>query len=320
MPKVMKDGQLVEMPDFGNEDDQGRFVRWESPFRDWVTADGRSGFPAEPGRYLLYVSWACPWAHRTLIARKVKHLEDVIDVAVVHPHMGPESWHFGPCDGCTPDPVMCAEFLYELYRSARPDYTGVVTVPALFDRETGTIVNNESSEILRMLNSAFDAYGDPGVDLYPEDRRDAIDAINATVYEHVNNGVYRAGFARSQAAYEEAFDALFATLDSLEKRLAGSRYLAGERITEADWRLFTTLVRFDAVYHTHFKCNLRRLVDYPHLWAYTRELYQRPGIAETVRLDHIKHHYYTSHPRLNPKGIVPKGPAIDFDEPHGRDG
>ena len=318
MPKVMENGKLVDMPDFGRADDEGRFVRWESPFRDWVTADGSSGFPAEPGRYRLYVSYACPWAHRTLIARRVKGLEDVIPVTVVHPHMGPESWHFGECDGCNADPFFRSSYLYELYLRAKPDFTGVVTVPVLFDQQKSTIVNNESSEILRMLNSAFDAWGDDSVDLYPEALQTEIDAVNGTVYENINNGVYRAGFARSQAAYEEAFDALFRTLDSLEDRLADQRYLAGDQITEADWRLFTTLVRFDAVYYTHFKCNLRRLVDYPHLWAYTRELYQQPGIAETVRLDHIKRHYYGSHPQLNPKGIIPKGPAIDFDEPHGR--
>lgn len=319
MPKVMQHGRLVDVPDFGTDDEQGHFIRWESPFRDWVTADGSSGFAAEPDRYHLYVSYACPWAHRTLIARKLKKLEAIISVSVVHPLMGPESWHFGPCDGCTEDHLFGSKFLYEVYCRAKSDFTGVVTVPALFDRNSGTIVNNESSEILRMLNSAFDAWGDPSVDLYPEPLREDIDRVNAEIYDNVNNGVYQAGFARTQGAYEEAFDALFATLDRLEAQLADRRYLTGDTITEADWRLFATLVRFDAVYFTHFKCNLRRLTEYPNLWGYTRDIYQQPGVAETVRLDHIKQHYFRSHPHLNPRGIVPKGPAIDFAEPHHRD-
>lgn len=318
MPKVMKDGRLIDTADFGNDDGQGHFVRWESPFRDLVSRDGSTGFPAEPGRYHLYVSYACPWAHRVLIARRLKRLEDVIPISVVHPEMGEASWHFGQCDGCTEDHLFASRFLYEVYLRAKPDFTGVVTVPVLFDTRGGRIVNNESSEILRMLNSAFDAWGDAGVDLYPAPLRADIDAVNADVYDNVNNGVYRAGFARSQAAYDEAFDALFAALDRLEARLASTRYLVGDRPTEADWRLFTTLVRFDAVYHTHFKCNGRRVVDYPNLWGYTRDLYQHPGIADTVRLDHIKRHYYRSHRQLNPRGFVPKGPFIDFTEPHSR--
>ena len=318
MQKLLKNGRLVDAADFGNDDALGQFLRQPSRFRSWVSADDASNYPAQAGRYLLYVSYACPWAHRTLIVRRLKKLEEVIPVSVVHPVMGPESWHFGDCDGCAADPLFGARQLYEVYQRAAPDYSGNVTVPVLFDRETGTIVNNESSEIIRMFNGAFDAFGDPAVDLYPEPLRPAIDAINREVYANVNNGVYRAGFAGTQAAYEAAFDALFATLERLEQRLAGQRYLVGDVITEADWRLFTTLVRFDAVYYLHFKCNLRRLSDYPNLWNYTRDLYQQPGIAETVRLDHIKQHYYRSHPQLNPRGIVPKGPELDFDRPHDR--
>lgn len=302
----------------------GEFVRWESGFRNWVTPDGSpgpsgdGGFRAEPGRYHLYVSYACPWAHRTLIVRALKGLEDLISVSVVHPVMPPESWVFGDYPGATPDPVHGYEKLHQLYAHAAPGFDGVVTVPVLYDKARETIVNNESSEIIRMLNSAFDAFGRADLDLYPEALRADIDAVNDLVYDNINNGVYRAGFATSQSAYEAAFDALFATLDELEARLATQRYLVGGRITEADWRLFTTLVRFDAVYHGHFKCNLRRIVDYPSLWAYTRELYQMPGVAETVRMDHIKLHYYASHTAINPTGIVPKGPALDFLAPHGR--
>lgn len=318
MQKLLKNGRLVDADDFGNDDAEGHFLRQESRFRSWVTADGSSGFPAEAGRYHLYVSYACPWAHRTLIVRQLKKLESIIPVSVVHPVMGSESWHFGECDGCTPEPLYGVQWLYEVYLRAVPDYSGNVTVPLLFDRKSGTIVNNESSEIIRMFNSAFDEFGDPAVDLYPEALRPDIDAINREVYDNINNGVYRAGFAGTQAAYDEAFDALFASLDRLERRLAGQRYLVGDVITEADWRLFTTLVRFDAVYYLHFKCNLRRLSDYPNLWNYTRDLYQQPGIAETVRFDHIKQHYYRSHPQLNPTGIVPKGPLFDFGQPHDR--
>lgn len=296
----------------------GRFVRADSAFRDRVTADGSSGFPAEPGRYHLYVSLACPWAHRTLILRKLKGLEDAITVSVVHWHMGDEGWTFEDGPGCVPDTVNGFDRLHKVYTAARPDYSGRVTVPVLWDKKTGAIVNNESAEILRMLNREFDAVASSDADFYPAPLRAEIDAINATVYETVNNGVYRCGFATGQAAYEEAFDALFATLESLEARLADRRYLCGEKLTEADWRLFTTLVRFDAVYHGHFKCNLRRLVDYPNLWGYTRELFQVPGVAETVNFDHIKRHYYGSHSTINPSGIVPKGPAIDFLAPHGR--
>ncbi len=303
----------------------GEFVRRDSTFRNWVTPDGSpgpsgaGGFAAEPGRYRLYVSLACPWAHRTLIMRRLKGLDDIIPVSVVHPIMPPQSWKFGDYPGATPDPEIGAQYLHEIYALAQPDFDGLVTVPVLWDRERRTIVNNESSEIIRMLNSAFDAHAASDADFYPPALREAIDAINATVYENVNNGVYRCGFATTQGAYDRAFERLFATLDDLEALLARERYLVGGRLTEADWRLFPTLVRFDAVYHGHFKCNRRRIVDYPNLWAYTRELYQIPGVAETVDLDHIKTHYYGSHRSLNPSGIVPRGPAIDFAAPHGRE-
>jgi putative glutathione S-transferase len=307
----------------------GRFLRRDAQFRNWVTPDGapgpsgEGGFEAEPGRYHLYVSYACPWAHRTLIFRQLKGLEDAIPVSVVHWHMGAEGWEFRDGPGCTPDTANGARALREVYLKATPDYSGRVTVPVLWDNKRATIVNNESSEIIRMFNAAFDSLADSGGDatrdFYPQDLRAEIDEINARVYGTVNNGVYRAGFATSQDAYEEAFDALFETLDDLEARLARQRYLLGERLTEADWRLFTTLVRFDPVYAGHFKCNKRRLVDYPNLWDYTRELYQLPGVAGTVHLDHIKRHYYGSHQSINPSGIVPKGPEIDFNEPHGRD-
>ncbi|MGM0516035.1 MAG: glutathione S-transferase family protein [Pseudomonadota bacterium] len=310
---------------FDSESEGGEFVRKDSMFRNWITPDGspgpsgEGGFPAEAGRYHLYVSHACPWAHRTLIFRAIKDLEDLITVDVVHPHMGPEGWHFGEFPGATPDSQMGAHHLYQLYTRADPAVSGIVTVPVLWDKQRQTIVNNESSEIIRMFNSAFDGLTGNTDDYYPESLREEIEAINAPIYENVNNGVYRTGFATTQDAYEAAFDRLFETLDDLEARLGRRRYLAGDRITEADWRLFTTLVRFDPVYHGHFKCNRSRLVDFPNLWAFTRELYQWPGVAETVHLDHIKHHYYVSHDWINPTGIVPKGPEIDFRAPHGRE-
>jgi putative glutathione S-transferase len=303
----------------------GEFVRAVSGFRNWVTPDGEAGpsgeagFAAEPDRYHLYVSYACPWAHRTLILRALKKLEEVISVSVVHPLMPEESWVFGEYPGATEDHLYGSGHMYELYRRADPDFDGLVTVPVLWDKQRETIVNNESAEIVRMLNSAFDRYGDASLDFYPEELRAEIDAVNEQVYTDVNNGVYRAGFARSQKAYELAYEKLFETLDVLEARLAEQRYLTGDRITEADWRLFTTLVRFDPVYHGHFKTNKKRLVDYPNLWGYTRELYQLPGIADTVNMDHIKTHYYGSHPWINPSCIVPLGPEIDFDTAHGRD-
>lgn len=296
----------------------GEFVRAPSQFRSRVTADGASGFRAEPGRYHLYVSAACPWAHRTLIFRKLKGLEEAISVSIVDPLMLEHGWAFSEAPGCIPDTVNGFAYLHQAYTRAKPAYSGRVTVPVLWDKLTGTIVNNESAEIIRMLNSEFDAFTSSDADLYPAPMRAAIDAVNALVYENVNNGVYRCGFATTQDAYERAFERLFAALDALEARLARSRYLVGGCITEADWRLFTTLVRFDAVYYGHFKCNLRRIADYPNLSNYLRELYQLPGIAETVNLDHIKQHYYGSHRHINPTGVVPKGPRLDFTAPHDR--
>lgn len=297
-------------------DRRGAFVRQQSRFRDWVSADGSTGFPAEPGRYHLYVSLACPWASRAVIVRKLKGLEDVIGLTVVYPLRDELGWRFLPEER---DPVNGYAFLSEAYLASDAGFDGRVTVPVLWDKQTCRIVNNESADIVRMLNSAFDAWGDPFVDLYPEPLRAEIDAINERVYETVNNGVYRAGFATSQEAYEDAFDALFASLDWLDERLAGRRYLLGGAITEADWRLFVTLVRFDAVYVGHFKCNLRRIDDYPNLSGYLRDLYQQPGIADTVNFDHIKRHYYMTHPQLNPTGVVPKGPQLELGSPHGRE-
>jgi putative glutathione S-transferase len=303
----------------------GRFVRSDSQFRNWITADGgpgptgEGGFEAEPGRYHLYVSLACPWAHRTLIFRKLKGLERLIDVSVVHWHMAEHGWTFKTDEAATGDRLFGLDYLHQLYTRAEPTYSGRVTVPVLFDKQRQTIVSNESAEIIRMLNSAFDGVGATPGDYYPAPLRPVIDAINERVYDTVNNGVYKSGFATTQTAYEEAVAALFASLDWLDDRLARQRYLAGDRVTEADWRLFTTLVRFDPVYVGHFKCNLRRLVDYPSLWAYARELHQWPGVAETVSMDHIKKHYYGSHGSINPTGIVPTGPVIDFDAPHGRE-
>ncbi|MBI3067651.1 MAG: glutathione S-transferase family protein [Betaproteobacteria bacterium] len=297
----------------------GEFVRRESFFRNFVTADGSSGFRAEPGRYHLYVSLACPWAHRTLVLRKLKRLEGAISVSIVHPLMREQGWAFSDEPGCIPDTVNGCDYLHQVYAKARPDYSGRVTVPVLWDKLTGTIVNNESSEIIRMLNGEFNAFTDVAADYYPAALRAEIDEVNAYLYESVNNGVYQCGFATTQGAYERAFDQLFTALDWAEARLARSRYLAGGQITEADWRLFTTLVRFGAVYYGHFKCNLRRIADYPNLSNYLRELYQVPGIAETVSMDHIKRHYHGSHRELNPGGIVPKGPSLDFDAPHDRE-
>ncbi len=303
----------------------GRFKRWESPFRHWVTADGSAGpsgeggFEAEPGRYHLYVSLACPWAHRALIMRKFKGLEDKIGVSVVHWLMADQGWQFKDGPGVVPDPIHGVDYMHQLYTHVAPDYSGRVTVPVLFDKKRDTIVSNESAEIIRMLNSAFDEVGAAPGDYYPQALREEIDAVNARIYDTVNNGVYKSGFATSQDAYEEAVHPLFETLDWLEDRLATRRYLMGDRLTEADIRLFTTLVRFDPVYHGHFKCNIRRIVDYPNLWAYTRDLYQTPGVAETCDFQHIKRHYYESHDHVNPSGVVPVGPAIDYDAPHGRE-
>jgi putative glutathione S-transferase len=302
----------------------GRFIRPQSAFRNWVTRDGTAGpggapgFKAERARYHLYVSHACPWAHRTTMFRVLKGLEDCIGLSVTHWRSRENGWTFEPAPGVVPDAVNGCEFVYQLYAISDPAYSGRTTVPILWDRQRRVIVNNESSEIIRMLNSAFDANAASGDDYYPPDLRTTIDAVNERVYRTLNNGVYRSGFARTQAAYEEAVAPLFETLEWLEQRLENSRYLVGNRITEADWRLFSTLVRFDAVYHGHFKCNLKRIVDYPNLWAYTRDLYQHPGIAATVNMEHIKRHYYESHLRVNPTGVVPVGPLLDFNAPHGR--
>jgi putative glutathione S-transferase len=304
----------------------GRFVRSEAQFRNWVTGDGSAGpsgnggFKAESGRYHLYVSYACPWAHRTLIFRALKKLENHISLSAVHWHMAENGWTFAPGDGVIPDPILGAQYMHQIYTAADPKYSGRVTVPVLWDKATRTIVSNESPEIIRMFNSAFDALPsvEASLDFYPPHLRAEIDAVNARVYATVNNGVYRAGFATAQSAYDEAVRELFDTLDWLESILARQRYLVGTRITEADWRLFTTLLRFDPVYHTHFKCNLKRLTDYPSLWNYSRDLYQVPGVAATVRLDHIKKHYWGSHRTINPSGLVPIGPAIDYAQPHDR--
>lgn len=299
----------------------GRFQRDETAFRNWVTPDGRpgptghDGFAAAAGRYHLYVSLACPWAHRTLIMRALKGLEQIIPVSVTHWLMGDQGWTFSQAEGVVADPLFNSRYLHELYSRADPEYTGRASVPVLWDKHTQTIVNNESAEIIRMFGSAFDKAGAKPGDYYPADRRAEIDAVNARIYDTLNNGVYKAGFATSQSAYEEAVTPLFETLDWLEQRLAQSRFLCGDTLTEADIRLFTTLIRFDAVYHGHFKCNLRRIVDYRTLWAYTRDIYQLPGIAETVNFLHIKRHYYQSHKQINPSGIVPLGPVLDLDAP-----
>jgi putative glutathione S-transferase len=309
---------------YDTEGSQGRFVRTESQFRNWVTTDGRpgptgrGGFKAEPGRYHLYAGLACPWTHRTLIFRALKGLGEIIPISVTHWFMGAEGWTFEDGPGVIADPIHGARRVHEIYKAAASDYSGRVTVPVLWDKQDATIVSNESADIIRMMNSAFDQVGAATGDYYPEPLRDEIDAINAKIYERVNNGVYRAGFATSQSAYEEAVGPLFAALDRLEARLGQHRYLCGSQITEADWRLFPTLVRFDPVYVGHFKCNIRRLSDYPNLWAHTQELFQWPGIRETVNFEHIKRHYYESHESINPTRIVPSGPTLDYEAPHDR--
>ena len=296
----------------------GKFVRADAPFRNWITLDGspgptgEGGFAAEAGRYHLYVSYACPWAHRTLIFRALKGLESLVPVSVVSPKMPDETgWTFKD-DGSTGDALFGSEHLYQVYQRAKPDFTGRVTVPVLWDKQRQTIVNNESAEIIRMFNSAFNALTGNEDDYYPEDLRPRIDEINKRVYDTVNNGVYKAGFATKQAAYEEAVEALFASLDWIEEILSDNAYLAGDRVTEADWRLLTTLIRFDAVYVGHFKCNIRRIADYPNISHYLRGLVATPGVRETIHIDHIKTHYYWSHNRINPTRIVPVGPELDF--------
>jgi putative glutathione S-transferase len=297
---------------------EGEFVRPDSLFRNRVSADGASGFKAEPGRYHLYVALACPWAHRTLIFRALKGLEKAIPISLVDPINTVEGWAFSGRDRAI-DMANGAAYLHQVYSMAKRDFSGRVTVPVLWDRKARTIVNNESSEIIRMLNREFDAFAENKLpDMYPEDLRAEIDGWNELIYRTVNNGVYRAGFATAQEKYEKAVTELFATLDSVERHLTCSRYLCGERLSEADWRLFTTLVRFEHVYHYHFKCNVRRLRDYPNIWAYTRELYQVPGVAQTVDIAQIKLHYYGAQLKVNPSGVVAAGPSVDFSEPHGR--
>ncbi|MEM6711228.1 MAG: glutathione S-transferase family protein [Pseudomonadota bacterium] len=305
----------------------GKFVRSAAQFRNWVTADGsagpsgQAGFKAEPGRYHLYVSFACPWAHRTLIFRALKGLTDIISVDVVSPLMHDKGWVFDTDQpDTTPETLFGFDKMSDVYIKANPTYSGRVTVPVLWDKKTGTIVSNESSEIIRMLNSAFDDVGATPGDYYPQDLQSEIDVINERIYHAINNGVYKSGFATTQEAYEEAVTELFKELDEVEERLATKRYLLGDRITEADWRMFTTLVRFDPVYVGHFKCNLHRITDYPHLSGYLRELYQWPSVGETVNMDHIKRHYYMSHETINPTRVVPVGPELDLHAPHGRDG
>lgn len=303
---------------YDTEGNGGRFIRQESQFRNWITPDGsagptgEAGFKAEPGRYHLYVALACPWANRALIMRNLKGLEEMISVSIVNPLMAENGWTFDSEEGVIPDPVIDANYLYEVYTHVESGYSGRVTVPVLYDLKQNKIVNNESSEIMRILNSAFDDVGAKEGDYYPVALRPEIDEINEKVYHAVNNGVYKAGFASKQEVYQEEVLNLFATLDELEERLEENRYLVGEQITEADWRLFTTLIRFDSVYHGHFKCNIKRITEYKNLWRYTRELYNWPGIAETVNFKHIKDHYYRSHKNINPTGIVPAGPELDF--------
>lgn len=304
----------------------GKFQRSTAKFRNWITPDGnagptgKSGFAAESGRYHLYVSYACPWAHRTLIFRALKDLTNHIGVSAVHPDMLKNGWTFQTDDvGASGDQCYRLPFARDLYIKADPQVSGRVTVPILWDRKTETIVSNESSEIIRMFNSAFDDLTENRLDFWPIDLRDAIEPVNDRIYDTLNNGVYKCGFATTQDAYDAAITPLFDTMDWLDTRLASNRYLLGDRLTEADWRLFTTLVRFDAVYHGHFKCNRARLIDYPNLWAYTRELYQHPKVAETVNMAHIVRHYHYSHETINPHRILPIGPALDFDAPHGRD-
>ncbi|MFC6731628.1 glutathione S-transferase family protein [Haladaptatus sp. DYSN1] len=316
--KMFKNGEWGHHYESTNLD--GEFERQSTMFRDWIEDDPEAEYPAEAGRYHLYISWACPWAHRTALIRSLRGLEDVISMDVVDPYRDEGGWQFTPEKaGCTADSINDFDYLRETYLEADPNVTGRVTVPVLWDKETGTIVNNESEEILRMLDTAFADFGNTEVTLYPEGYREEIDDIIDAIYEPINNGVYRAGFADSQDAYENAVTELFDNLDYWEDVLEDQRYLAGDRLTEADICMFTTLVRFDPVYVNHFRCNLRRIADYPNLWNYLKDLYQTPGVAETFDFAHIKEHYFTTHESLNPKGIIPKGPVLDFEEPHDRD-
>ena len=315
---LLVDGQWVDQW-YDTKKTGGRFVRTQTQFRNWITADGsagptgQAGYKAEANRYHLYVSLACPWASRTLMIRTLKGLEDMISISVVHPLMLEHGWTFEEGEGVIGDPIFQARYLHEVYTAVKPDYTGRVTVPVLFDKKTKTIVNNESSEIIRMLNTAFDGLGAKPGNYVPDQWLEEIDAVNDFVYHRINNGVYKAGFATKQEVYEEEVTALFAALDQMEERLAGQDYLVGNRLTEADIRLFTTLVRFDAVYFGHFKCNLKPLTAYPKLWVYTKRIYQLPGMAQTVNFDHIKRHYYGSHKTINPTGVIPMGPTLDWD-------
>jgi putative glutathione S-transferase len=320
---LLQEGRWVDQW-YNTKESEGQFVRTSPQFRNWVTSDGSagpsggSGFKAEADRYHLYVSLACPWAHRTLIFRELKGLQKIISISVVHWHMAENGWTFKTGEGVIHDTVNGVKNLYQLYTTAKSDYSGRVTVPVLWDKKTKTIVSNESSEIIRMFNSAFDGIGARPGDYYPKDLMDEVDRLNTEIYDTVNNGVYKAGFATTQKAYESAITPLFKTLDWLDSHLAKHRYLVGDQITEADWRLFTTLVRFDPVYFGHFKCNLRRVADYPNLCGYLRDLYQQPGISGTVNMAHIKHHYYGSHETINPTRIVPLGPTVDYSLPHNR--
>ncbi|MEB3215690.1 MAG: glutathione S-transferase family protein [Nostocales cyanobacterium 94392] len=314
---ILKDGKWISRRE--QEDSEGKFIRPSTTFRDKITADGSSGFKAEAGRYHLYISWACPWACRTAIMRQLKGLQDVIGLSVVAAEIHQNSWEFKDEPGAIPDTVNHTDYLWQLYLKAQSDYTGRVTVPVLWDKQKGTIVNNESREIMRMFDTQFEEFAQQNTDFYPDDLQKVVNETIDAIYQPINNGVYRAGFATSQSAYDQAVTELFDALDYWEKILGKQRYLCGNKVTEADWCMFTTLFRFDAVYYVHFKCNIRRIVDYPHLWNYLKELYQMPGVKETCNLDHIKRHYYISHPNVNPHQIVPKGPIINFDEPHNRE-
>ncbi len=306
----------AQFPD--EQTDQGAFKRQADAFHEWVTDDGRSGYPAAKGRYHLYVSWACPWAHRTIIVRKLKRLEDAIGMTVVDPIRDDRGWAFREGPGHSLDPINGFQFLSDAYRATDPNYRGRVTVPVLWDTQSKRIVSNSDDDLMRMFNSAFNRFTDSKLDLYPEALRKDIDELNTFIYENVNDGVYRAGFATSQRVYEKSVRRLFDALDQLDARLKTQRYLFGAQFVETDWRLFVTLVRFDAVYHGHFKCNIRRIADYPNLFGYLKDLYQTDGIADTVNFDHIKRHYYITHDDINPTRIVPLGPDQDLTAPHNR--
>ena len=310
---------MTGRPQFPNEQSaKGEFTRQDDAFREWVTADGSSGYPAASGRYHLYVSWACPWAHRTIIVRKLKQLEHVVGMTVVDPIRDERGWAFRNGPGHSQDPINGFRYLSEAYKATDPAYLGRVTVPALWDKVTKRIVSNSDDDLMRMFNHEFTAFTASRLDLYPADLRNEIEEWNAFLYANVNDGVYRAGFATTQAAYEKAVRRLFEALDRVEQRLADRRYLFGSQYVETDWRLFVTLIRFDAVYHGHFKCNIRRIADYPNLFGYLKDLYQTEGIADTVNFDHIKRHYYVTHDDINPTRIVPLGPQQDLSAPHGR--